>query len=44
MVNMHGADWQLEYLIDDRLKRGVDEFEGEHIHFGIQNLRIERQS
>lgn len=23
-----------EYLIDDRLKHGVPEFEGEHIHFG----------
>ncbi len=22
------------YLIDDRIKHGVDEFEGEHIHFG----------
>jgi len=23
-----------DYLIDDRLKNGVDKFEGEHIHFG----------
>jgi 5'(3')-deoxyribonucleotidase len=23
-----------DYLIDDRLKRGVMEFEGEHLHFG----------
>jgi 5'-nucleotidase len=23
-----------EYLIDDRLKNGVDRFRGEHIHFG----------
>lgn len=23
-----------DYLIDDRLKNGVDRFEGEHIHFG----------
>ncbi len=23
-----------DYLIDDRLKNGVSEFEGEHIHFG----------
>ncbi len=23
-----------EYIIDDRLARGVDKFEGEHIHFG----------
>lgn len=23
-----------DYLIDDRLARGVDKFEGEHIHFG----------
>ena len=22
------------YLIDDRLKHGVEDFEGEHIHFG----------
>lgn len=22
-----------DYLIDDRLKNGVDKFEGEHIHF-----------
>ena len=23
-----------DYLVDDRLKNGVDEFHGEHIHFG----------
>ena len=23
-----------DYLIDDRIKHGVDQFEGEHIHFG----------
>jgi len=23
-----------DYLVDDRKKQGVDEFEGEHIHFG----------
>ena len=23
-----------DYIIDDRTKRGVDKFEGEHIHFG----------
>ena len=24
-----------DFLIDDRKKNGVDEFEGEHIHFGV---------
>ena len=23
-----------DFIIDDRIKRGVDQFEGEHIHFG----------
>ena len=31
---MYGVEWQLDYLIDDRLERGVDKFEGEYIHFG----------
>ncbi len=26
------------YLIDDRIKNGVSEFEGEHIHFGTENF------
>jgi 5'(3')-deoxyribonucleotidase len=28
-----------DYLIDDRLKNGVDRFEGEHIHFGNDDFR-----
>lgn len=27
-----------DYIIDDRTKRGVDEFEGTHIHFGTPGL------
>lgn len=27
-----------DYLIDDRLKHGVDKFEGEHIHFGTSDF------
>ena len=27
-----------DYLIDDRLKKGVLEFEGEHIHFGTEKF------
>lgn len=27
-----------DYLIDDRLTRGVDQFEGEHIHFGTDKF------
>ncbi|WP_370214149.1 5' nucleotidase, NT5C type [Mesoflavibacter profundi] len=27
-----------DYLIDDRLKNGVDEFTGEHIHFGTEQF------
>ena len=27
-----------EYLIDDRLKNGVDRFKGEHIHFGTERF------
>ena len=27
-----------DYLIDDRLKNGVDKFSGEHIHFGTENF------
>jgi len=26
------------YLIDDRLKNGVDKFKGEHIHFGTEKF------
>lgn len=26
-----------DYLIDDRLKNGVDKFTGEHIHFGTES-------
>ena len=25
-----------DYLIDDRITNGVDSFEGEHIHFGVE--------
>ncbi len=28
-----------DYIIDDRTARGVDQFEGEHIHFGQGNFR-----
>ena len=28
-----------DYLIDDRLKHGVTEFEGEHIHFGSSRFK-----
>lgn len=28
-----------EYLIDDRLKNGVTEFKGEHIHFGQGDMK-----
>ncbi len=28
-----------DYLIDDRLKHGVDKFEGEHIHFGTDKFQ-----
>ena len=28
-----------DYLIDDRLKNGVDRFTGEHIHFGSERFR-----
>ena len=27
-----------DYLIDDRLKNGVDLFKGEHIHFGTEKF------
>jgi 5'(3')-deoxyribonucleotidase len=27
-----------DFLIDDRLKRGVDKFKGEHIHFGTEKF------
>ena len=27
-----------DYLIDDRIKNGVDQFEGEHIHFGTDKF------
>lgn len=27
-----------DYLVDDRLKRGVDKFRGEHIHFGTDRF------
>ncbi len=27
-----------DYLIDDRLKNGVDKFPGEHIHFGTEKF------
>ena len=27
-----------DYLIDDRLKNGVDKFQGEHIHFGTEKF------
>lgn len=27
-----------DYLIDDRTKRGVDQFVGEHIHFGTERF------
>jgi 5'(3')-deoxyribonucleotidase len=27
-----------DYLIDDRIKNGVDKFEGEHIHFGSEQF------
>lgn len=27
-----------DYLIDDRLKNGVDRFQGEHIHFGTDGF------
>lgn len=27
-----------DFLIDDRLKNGVDKFKGEHIHFGTSNF------
>ncbi len=27
-----------DYIIDDRTKRGVSEFEGEHIHFGTKKF------
>ena len=27
-----------DYLIDDRLKNGVDRFRGEHIHFGTDKF------
>ena len=27
-----------DYLIDDRLKNGVDKFKGEHIHFGTERF------
>lgn len=27
-----------DYLIDDRIKHGVDSFEGEHIHFGTKGF------
>lgn len=27
-----------QYLIDDRIANGVDEFQGEHIHFGSQQF------
>jgi 5'-nucleotidase len=27
-----------EFLIDDRLKNGVDKFKGEHIHFGTPDF------
>lgn len=27
-----------DYLIDDRIKHGVDKFVGEHIHFGTENF------
>jgi len=27
-----------DYLIDDRLKNGVDKFTGEHIHFGTEKF------
>ena len=27
-----------DYLIDDRTKRGVDKFAGEHIHFGTEKF------
>ena len=27
-----------DYLIDDRLKNGVDKFSGEHIHFGTEKF------
>ena len=27
-----------DYIIDDRVKNGVDEFEGEHIHFGSEKF------
>ena len=27
-----------DYLIDDRLKNGVDKFAGEHIHFGTEKF------
>ena len=28
-----------DYIIDDRDKRGVDKFEGEHIHFATERFR-----
>tara|TARA_B100000900_G_C20113849_1_gene527038 strand:+ start:86 stop:523 length:438 start_codon:yes stop_codon:yes gene_type:complete len=27
-----------DYIIDDRIKNGVDKFEGEHIHFGSEKF------
>jgi 5'-nucleotidase len=27
-----------DYLVDDRLKNGVDKFDGEHIHFGTEQF------
>ena len=35
LILTHRKDLNMgEYLIDDRLRNGVDKFTGEHIHFG----------
>jgi 5'-nucleotidase len=36
LILTHRKDLCLgDYLIDDRIKNGVDKFRGEHIHFGV---------
>lgn len=39
LILTHRKDLNIgDYLIDDRLKHGVDKFQGEHIHFGTDKF------
>ena len=39
MILTHNKNLSIgDFLVDDRLKNGVDKFKGEHIHFGTEKF------